>query len=146
MHVRNIMTALAATTLTMTLGATLVTATAHASGSRTLSGPATGDADVYLTYVGCADLLGTAAAPASRINLGPYAAPLGRRSLGLVPSAQGSAAGPYASFGSLAALDASDAVAATGGGSGVSWVMAVTRQSPRGSAWRGRAAVSVPAG
>ncbi|HEX5918281.1 MAG TPA: hypothetical protein VFY76_10530 [Nocardioides sp.] len=146
MHVRSIMTALAATTLTMTLGATLVTATAHASGSRTLSGPATGDADVYLTYVGCADLLGTAVAPASRINLGPYAAPLGRRSLGLVPSAQGSAAGPYSSFGSLAALDASVAVAATGGSSGVSWVMAVTRQSPRGTAWRGRAAVSVAAG
>ncbi|NPC44443.1 hypothetical protein [Nocardioides sp. zg-1230] len=147
MHVRNIMTAVAATTLTMTMGTTLVTAPAHAAGgTRTVSGPATGDPDVYLTYVGCADLLGAAAAPASRINLGPYAAPLGRRSLGLVPSGAGSAAGPYASFGSLAALDTSVAVAATGGSSGVSWVMAVTRQSPAGTAWRGRAAVSVPAG
>ena len=147
MHVRSIMTALAATTLTLTVGTTLVSSPAHAAGgSRTLSGPATGDADVYLTYVGCADLLGNAAAPASRINLGPYAAPLGRRSLGLVPTAAGSAAGPYASFDSLAGLDSSVAVAATGGSSGVSWVMAVSRQSPAGTAWRGRAAVSAPAG
>lgn len=147
MHVRSIMTAVAATTLTMTLGTTLVTGPAHAAGgTRTLSGPATGDPDAYLTYVGCADLLAPAAAPASRINLGPYTAPLGRRSLGLVPSGAGSAAGPYTAFGSLAGLDASVAVAATGGSSGVSWVMAVTRTSPPGTAWRGRAAVSAPAG
>ena len=147
MHVRSIMTALAATTLTLTVGTTLVSSPAHAAGgSRTLSGPATGDSDVYLTYVGCADLLANATAPASRINLGPYAAPLGRRSLGLVPTAAGSAAGPYASFGSLAGLDSSVAVAATGGSSGVSWVMSVSRQSPAGTAWRGRAAVSAPAG
>ena len=147
MHVRSIMTALAATTLTLTVGTTLVSSPAHAAGgSRTLSGPATGDSDVYLTYVGCADLLANATAPASRINLGPYAAPLGRRSLGLVPTAAGSAAGPYASFDSLAGLDSSVAVAATGGSSGVSWVMAVSRQSPAGTAWRGRAAVSAPAG
>ena len=58
MHVRSIMTALAATTLTLTVGTTLVSSPAHAAGgSRTLSGPATGDSDVYLTYVGCADLL-----------------------------------------------------------------------------------------
>lgn len=145
MRVRTIMTALAATTLTLTAGT--VTSPAHAAGgTRTLSGPATGDADVYLTYVGCADLLGNAAAPASRINLGPYAAPLGRRSLGLVPTAAGSAAGPYASFDSLAGLDSSVAVAATGGTSGVSWVMSVSRQSPAGTAWRGRAALSAPAG
>jgi hypothetical protein len=147
MQVRSIMTALAATSLTLTMGATLVSSPAHAAGgSRTLSGPATGDRDTYLTYVGCSDLLGNATPPASRINLGPYAAPLGRRSLGLVPTAAGSAAGPYASFDSLAALDMSVGVAATGGGSGVSWVMAVTPQSPAGTAWRGRAALSVPAG
>jgi hypothetical protein len=147
MRVRTIMTAVAATTLTLTMGTTVVGSPAHAAGgSHTVAGPATGDPDVYLTYVGCADLLGAAAAPASRINLGPYAAPLGRRSLGLVPSAAGSAAGPYAAFGSLAGLDASVAVAATGGSTGVSWVMAVTRQSPAGTAWRGRAAVSAPAG
>ena len=145
MHVRTIMTALAATTLTLTVGTTAVSSAA-ASGSRTLSGPATGDAEVYLTYVGCADLLGSAAAPSSRINLGPYAAPIGRRSLGLVPTGAGSASGPYASFSSLSRLDASVAAAATGGSSGVSWVMAVTRKSPTGTAWRGRATVSVPAG
>ena len=58
MHVRSIMTAMAATTLTLTVGTTLASSPAHAAGgSRTLSGPATGDSDVYLTYVGCADLL-----------------------------------------------------------------------------------------
>src|SRR6478736_562008 len=61
-------------------------------------------------------------------------------------SAAGSAAGPYSSFDSLAGLDSSVAVAATGGSSGVSWVMAVSRQSPAGTAWRGRAAVSAPTG
>ena len=147
MHVRTIKTALAATTLTLTVGATAVGSPAQAaSGSRTLSGPATGDPDVYLTYVGCTELLGSAAAPSSRINLGPYAAPMGRRSLGLVPTGAGSASGPYASFSSLAKVDASVAAAATGGSAGVSWVMAVTRQSPTGTAWRGRAGVSVPAG
>ena len=147
MHVRTIMTALAATTLTLTVGTLAASSPAHAAaGSRTLSGPATGDADVYLTYVGCTELLGSAAAPSSRINLGPYAAPIGRRSLGLVPTGAGSASGPYASFPSLAKLDASVAAAATGGSSGVSWVMTITRQSPTGTAWRGRTAVSVPAG
>jgi hypothetical protein len=146
MHVRRLVAAVAATTLTMTTGAALGAPAAGADGPRTVSGPATGDSDVYLTYVGCADVLGSAAAPRSRINLGPYAAPLGRRSLGIVPSTAGSAAGPYSAFGSLAALDASVAVAATGGTSGVSWVVAVTGTSVRGTAWRGRASVPVPAG
>jgi hypothetical protein len=146
MQVRSILAAAAATALTATLGTTLATSPASADGSRTLSSPATGDRDVYLTYVRCDDLLRPAAAPSSRINLGPYAAPLGRRSLGLVPSGDGTAAGPYASFGSLAGYDASVAVAATGGSAGVSWVMAVTRETPRGTAWRGRAALSAPAG
>ncbi|GAA5121645.1 hypothetical protein GCM10023339_38760 [Alloalcanivorax gelatiniphagus] len=139
---RSLLAAVAATTLTITLGAS----PAHAEGAQTLSGPATGDAEVYLTYVGCESLFGAAAAPQSRINLGPYAAPMGRRSLGLVPAGPGSASGPYARFGSLAGLDASLSVAATGGSRGVSWVMAVTGSSPVGTAWRGRAAVSVPAG
>ena len=147
MHVRSFMTALAATTLTLFVGATAASSPAQAAGgSRTLSGPATGDPDVYLTYVGCTELLGSAAAPSSRINLGPYAAPIGRRSLGLVPTGAGSASGPYASFSSLAKLDASVAAAATSGSAGVSWVMSVTRKSPTGTAWRGRAPISVPAG
>ena len=79
---RSLLAAVAATTLSITLGAS----PAEADGTRTLSGPVTGDANVYLTYVGCDSLFGNAAAPTSRINLGPYAAPLGRRSLGLVPA------------------------------------------------------------
>ena len=144
MHVRSLLAALAAAALATTVGA----GPAAADGTRTLSGPATGDADAYLTFVRCDSLFGSAAAtaPRSRINLGPYAAPLGRRSLGLVPTAPGSAAGPYTSFDSLAGLDASLSVAATGGTQGVSWVVAVTPTSPRGTAWTGRTAVAVPTG
>jgi hypothetical protein len=144
MHVRSLLAAVAATALTTTLGAS----PAAAGETRTLSGPATGDANAYLTFVRCDSLFGSpaATAPRSRINLGPYSAPLGRRSLGLVPTAPGSAAGPYTSFGSLTGLDASLSVAATGGSQGVSWVVTVTPTSPRGTAWVGRAAVSVPAG
>ncbi|MBC2934557.1 hypothetical protein [Nocardioides sp. zg-1228] len=146
MRVRRIWGAVAATAVAVTLGTSLSGPAGAEGGSHTLSGPATGDPDLYLTYVRCDDLMADAAAPGSRINLGPYAAPLGRRSLGLVPAGGGSASGPYASFPSLARLDSSVAVAATGGSSGVSWVMAVTRQSPRGTAWRGRAALSAPPG
>lgn len=151
MHVR-LLAAMAATALTTTLAATLATTLvagpAAAAGTRTLSGPATGDPDSYLTFVRCDALFGSpaATAPRSRINLGPYSAPLGRRSLGLVPSAPGSATGPYTAFDALTALDASLSVAATGGSQGVSWVVAVTPTSPRGTAWTGRAALSVPAG
>lgn len=142
MQVRSLLAVVAATTMSISLGSS----PAGAAGSRTVSGAATGDADVYLTYVACDDLFGTAAAPQSRINLGPYSAPLGRRSLGLVPAGAGSAAGPYSSIRSLAAIDASVSVAATGGSQGVSWILAVTQGSPVGTAWRGRATVSVPAG
>jgi hypothetical protein len=148
MHVRSLMAALAVTALTTTLGVTLGASPAAAAGTRTLSGPATGDPDAYLTFVRCDALFGSpaATAPRSRINLGPYSAPLGRRSLGLVPAGPGSATGPYTAFDALTALDASLSVAATGGSQGVSWVVTVTRTSPRGTAWTGRAAVSAPAG
>jgi len=144
MHARSLLAAVAATALTTTLGAS----PAGAADSRTLSGPATGDADAYLTFVRCDSLFSTSAAtaPRSRINLGPYSAPLGRRSLGLVPTAPGSAAGPYTSFESLTGLDASLSVAATGGSQGVSWVVTVTPTSPRGTAWTGRTALIVPTG
>jgi hypothetical protein len=119
---------------------------AHADGSRTLTGPSTGDADVFLTYVGCGDLFGPAAAPQSRINLGPYSAPLGRRSLGLVPSARGTASGPFARFASLTAVGSSLSVASTSGSQGVSYVMSITSTSPPGTAWSGRAALAAEPG
>ena len=122
------------------------TTAAGADGPRTLSGPSTGDADVFLTYVSCEDLLSGGTAPQSRLNIGPYDAPLGRRSLGLVPSAAGTASGPFVRFDSLAALDSSLSVAATSGSQGVSFVMSITPASPPGTAWRGRAALSVPVG
>lgn len=146
MHVRNLLGVVATTTVSLGLAAGLLASPAGAADSRTVSGAATGDPDVYLTYVPCDDLFGGATAPQTRINLGPYAAPMGRRSLGLVPVGRGSAAGPYAKVDSLADIDASVSFAATGGAQGVSWILAVTRASPIGTAWRGRATVSVPAG
>ncbi|SED07731.1 hypothetical protein SAMN04489844_3623 [Nocardioides exalbidus] len=126
------------------LGAMSV-APAHAD-TRTLAGPTTGDSDTFLTYVGCDGVFTAGAAPQSRINLGPYSAPLGRRSLGIVPTGGGSASGPYSSFTSLAGVDASLSVAATAGSQGVSYVVAITSDSPAGTAWAGRAPVTAPAG
>ncbi|RYB91790.1 hypothetical protein EUA93_16775 [Nocardioides oleivorans] len=125
--------------------AALWAAPAHAE-SRTLSGPTTGDPDTFLTYVSCDAVFGQGVAPQSRINLGPYSAPLGRRSLGIVPASGGSASGPYSRFGSLAGIDTSLSVAATAGTQGVSYVVAITADSPAGTAWAGRADVTVPAG
>lgn len=130
---------------TMALAA-LGAAPAQADGARTLTGPSTGDADVFLTYVGCEGLLTAGTAPQSRLNLGPYDAPLGRRSLGLVPSAPGTASGPFARFGSLESLDSSLSVASTSGTRGVSHIMSITASSPPGTAWSGRAALTVAPG
>lgn len=132
--------------VTMVALAAVGTGPAYADGPRTLAGPATGDADVFMTYVGCESLRGPTAAPGSRLNLGPYSAPLGRRSLGIVPTGPGTASGPYAAFDSLAAMEASVSVAATGGTRGVSYVMAVTPDSPPGTVWSGRVDVDVAAG
>ena len=107
------------------LVAVCAAAPAQAQETRTLTGPATGDQGVFLTYVACSGLFGQATAPVPRINLGPYAAPLGRRSLGLVPTGTGTASGPYVRFDSLTSLDTSVSVAATGGASGVSQLLAV---------------------
>ncbi|CAM3743856.1 hypothetical protein [Nocardioides zeicaulis] len=123
-----------------------VAAPAQAQDTRTLTGPSTGDQGVFLTYVACDGLFGAATAPVPRLNLGPYAAPMGRRSLGLVPSGSGTASGPYVRFDSLTALDTSVSVAATSGTSGVSQVLAVTPASPAGTAWSGRATLSVAPG
>jgi hypothetical protein len=142
MRLRTTMTIVALATTLTALG----TGPAQAEGSSTLSGPSTGDTDVFLTYVGCANLFGAAQAPQSRLNIGPYTAPLGRRSLGLVPPAGGTASGTFARFDSLASFDSSVAVASTAGSQGVSWVMSITPDSLPGTAWQGRAPVSAPAG
>lgn len=142
MRLRTSLTAVVATGLLTALG----TVPAQADGARTLTGPSTGDPDVFLTYVGCDNLFAPASAPQSRLNLGPYDAPLGRRSLGLVPSAPGTASGPFARFESLAGFDSSVSVTSTAGSQGVSYVMTITAASPPGTAWRGRAAVHAPAG
>ncbi|MBL0748028.1 hypothetical protein [Nocardioides baculatus] len=130
----------------MTLAALGAAPAEAAEGAQRLSGPATGDPDVFLTYVGCDALFGAAQPPQSRLNLGPYTAPMGRRSLGLVPAAPGTASGPFTRFASLAGLDTTVAVASTSGSQGVSYVMAITSDNLPGTAWRGRAALSAPAG
>lgn len=142
MRVRSTMMVVAVTTMLTALG----TVPAQADGTRTLTGPSTGDADVFLTYVGCGGLFTAGTAPQSRLNLGPYDAPLGRRSLGLVPSAPGTASGPFTRFDSLAGVDASLSVASTSGSQGVSYVMSITPSSPPGTAWSGRAALTATAG
>ncbi len=124
----------------------LAVSPAHAQDTRTVTGPATGDPGLFLTYVACEGVFGQAAAPVTRINLGPYAAPIGRRSLGIVPAAPGTASGPYARFDSLASLDASVSVASTSGATGVSHLLAVTPSSPPGTAWAGRADLAVTPG
>lgn len=143
MRLRTTMAMVASTTTLAALGAAPAQA---ADGAQRLSGPGTGDPDVFLTYVGCDTLFGAAQPPQSRLNLGPYTAPMGRRSLGLVPPAPGTASGPFTRFASLASLDSSVAVASTSGSQGVSYVMAITSDNVPGTAWRGRAALSAPAG
>lgn len=130
----------------MTTLAALGTAPAQADTTNRLSSARTGDPDVFLTFVGCDDLFGAARPPQSRLNLGPYTAPLGRRSLGLVPAGPGTASGPFTRFDSLAAFDSTVAVASTSGSRGVSYVMTITADTLPGTAWRGRATLSAPAG
>ncbi len=142
MRVRSTLTVVAAATMLSAWGM----APAQADGVRTLTGPSTGDANVFLTYVGCTDLFAPATAPQSRLNLGPFVAPLGQRSLGLVPSGPGTASGPFARFDSLAGFDSSVSVASSSGTQGVSYVMSITPSNPIGSAWSGRAVLTAPAG
>lgn len=99
---------------------------------------------MFLTYVGCDAIDGPASAPVSRINRGPVAAPLGRRSFGLVPSGTGTASGPAIHFLSLAALGASVDVRAENGTVGASHIWVSALDAPPGHAWRGRAALTVP--
>ncbi len=141
MRVRTTGTMLAAASLV----AVAVAGPAQAA-PRTVSGPSTGDDGLFLTYVSCADVFGAGTAPVPRINLGPYAAPAGRRSLGLVPQGGGTASGPYARIDSLAAVDASLQVAATGGTTGVAHLVTVTAANPPGTAWVARSELVVPPG
>ena len=143
MQLRRTMALVASTTTLVTLGSAPALA---ADTTSTLSGPSTHDPDVFLTYVGCDDLFTSAQAPQSRLNLGPYTAPMGRRSLGLVPAAPGTASGPFSRFDSLAALDSSVSVASTSGSQGVSYVMSITADNLPGTAWRGRAVLTAAAG
>ena len=140
---------LRSTLMTVAAGALLCSlpmAPAHADGVQTLTGPVTGDASVYLTYVDCTDLFAPGTAPASRLNLGPFDAPLGRRSLGLVPGGPGSASGPVVFFDSLATADPSFSVASTGGSTGTSYVVVVTPDTPAGAVWLATTPLAVPSG
>jgi hypothetical protein len=119
---------------------------ASADGTSVRSGPGSAADGMFLTYLGCDGFFAPATAPRTRVNLGPGAAPLGRRSFGLVPSGQGTASGPYVPFLSLAGADASVAVTASEGTSGASYIWVSAADAPPGHAWLGRARTSVPAG
>ncbi len=122
---------------------------AHASSDdtavTTMTGPGSALGGMYLTYVGCDATSDAAAAPATRINRGPDTAPMGLRSFGLVPAGLGTASGPTFTFLSLAALDAGVHVRAESGTTGASHIWLTTPEVPAGHAWRGRAALTVPA-
>lgn len=110
-----------------------------------MAGPGSALDGMYLTYVGCDAMNAAVAAPTTRINLGPDAAPLGRRSFGLVPNGTGTASGPTISFLSLASLGAGLDVHSQTGTSGASYIWVTSLDAPPGSAWRGRASLAVPA-
>ncbi|WP_310529416.1 hypothetical protein [Nocardioides sp.] len=121
-------------------------APAHADGVgsvTTMTGPGSPLDGMYLTYVGCDTIGGVASAPATRINRGPDAAPLGRRSFGLVPSGAGTGSGPTISFLSLASLGAGVDVRSSNGTTGVSYIWVTSLDAPLGHAWRGRASLAV---
>lgn len=119
---------------------------ASADGVTVRSGPGSAVDGMFLTYVGCTGFFAPATAPRTRVNLGPGAAPLGRRSFGLVPTGPGTASGPYVPFLSLTGAGASVAVTATAGTTGASYIWTSAPDAPAGHAWLGRAATSVPAG
>lgn len=132
------------TTLALATGLALMPV-AHADAPGT-PGPDDGADDVFVTYVGCEGFFEEAVAPQTRIDLGPFEPPLGRRSLALVPSSPGTAAGPFSRFASLAGLDAGVSVSAPSATSGVSYIWAITPDVQPGTAWSGRAEVAVAGG
>jgi hypothetical protein len=109
----------------------------------TMTGPGSALDGMFLTYVACDAIGGPASPPSTRINRGPEAAPLGRRSFGLVPSAPGTASGPTISFLSLASLGAAVEVRSESGTTGASFIWVTSLDAPAGHAWRGRASLSV---
>jgi hypothetical protein len=127
--------------------AVLGSATAsHADDQQVLRGAGFPDDSAFLTYVACDGFFGAASPPQLRINLGPDVAPLGRRSMGFVPAAPGSGAGPYTRLDSLATGSARLSVAAEEGTTGVSYAWYSAPDAPSGKAWSGRADVPVAAG
>jgi hypothetical protein len=138
-------TALAAAA-SLLVGLPTITSAAASDGVTVRSGPGSAADGMFLTYVGCTGFFAPATAPGTRVNLGPGAAPLGRRSFGLVPSGPGTASGPYVPFTSLAGADASVAVTAAAGTSGASYIWTSAPDAPAGHAWLGRATPAVPAG
>ncbi|WP_133241214.1 hypothetical protein [Nocardioides gansuensis] len=130
------------------VAAALVVATPVASRAdsvQVLQGPGV-TANAWLTYVPCDSFFGASSAPQVRINLGPGAAPLGRRSVGLVPPASGTASGPVVRMDSVATQSAAVAVHATGGTAGAAYVWLSSPDAPLGHAWAGRADVPVGVG
>lgn len=120
---------------------------AHAgSSAEVVHGAGSAGDQMFLTYLPCGSFFGDAAAPGLRINLGPGAAPLGRRSFGLVPGGAGTASGPFVALGSMARQSATVAVNAAGGTTGASYTWISTSDAPFGQAWSGRADLNVAGG
>ncbi len=106
------------------------------------------DDQTFLTYVPCAAFFASGAtAPGLRINRGPEAAPLGRRSFGLAMAGVGTAAGVVHRTTSMGLLgDVSMAVNPTSPTNGVSYVWYISPDLPAGQAWLGRADLAARTG
>ena len=112
----------------------------------TIAGPGSPLDGMFLTYVGCDAMADPVSAPATRINRGPDAAPLGLRSFGLVPAGPGTASGPTISFDSLRDVNAGLDVRAEAGTSGASYIWVSTPDAGSGQVWQGRADLTVAPG
>ncbi|WP_426246298.1 hypothetical protein [Nocardioides sp. LHG3406-4] len=121
---------------------------AVAAEARVVPGSTTLDDQTFLTYVPCAGFFGGGAtAPGLRINRGPDAAPMGRRSFGLVMAGTGTAAGAVHQTVSMGRLGpVSMSVNPERATSGVAYVWYTSAALPAGQAWLGRADLSAAPG
>lgn len=133
---RFVATAVAALVASLALGSS-----ASAADTFVVPGSTTLDDRTFLTYVPCAGFFAPgASAPGLRINRGPAAAPLGKRSFGLAMAGTGTAAGVVHETVSMGLLgQVSMSVNPDQATTGVAYVWYISPDLPAGQAWLGRA-------
>ncbi len=136
-------------TSVVALAASLVLGSpASAADSYVVHGTTRLDDQTFLTYVPCAGFFASGATvPGLRINRGPEAAPLGRRSFGLAMKGAGTAAGVVRHTTSLGLLgDVAMSVNPAQATKGVAYVWYVSPDLAAGQAWLGRADLAAARG